>query len=245
MASDPIGIDELVGDLTFLILNHRSYDENTDTDVRNALDAVLQEMVVRTQFAAFKKYDSFQVQPGVRVYTMPDDFAQILGYGLQFATSPFRMLTWVTEREFIEGEWERNQAVGDPLRFFITHKDESDGLWRFRVHPTPQTSREINRCYLSMPRGIRRTVYAGDHLLDPRFPTQFIKGLVSGAALHFPQYLDGTTLQTENQKYERTITDMANKSEPTAGITVQKRAYSGNLGRYTRGPIVNIPNIRI
>jgi|SRR5687767_9177509 len=244
MPSDPIMVDELVGDVTFLILNHRDYDQNTDTDVRHALDAVLQEMVAKTQFAAFKKYDTFSTANGVHTYRMPDDYVQIVGYGLQYATTPFTTLRWITERSFLEEERERNQSTGEPTEFFITHKDHDDGLWRFRLHPTPNATRVINRCYLSMPTSIRRTVMAGDHELDPRFPTQFIKGIASGAAMHFPQYLDQVTLAACEKKYQAAITDMANKSEPTAGITIQKHAYGGG-GRFGRGPIVNIPNIRL
>lgn len=244
MASDAIPIDELVKDVTFGILNHRDYDPNTDQSVRNALDAELQHMVMATQHAAFKKYDNFATQVGIHTYAVPNDFLQWLPYSLQYAATPFRTLSWITERSFIEQERERNQTSGDPTEFWYTHKDEDDGLWRFRVFPTPQSVIPINRVYLSMAKSIRLTVAGGDHILDRRFPTGHIEGLVAGALTHFPQYLDNATIAVKGGKRDEVIKDMANKSEPIAGNLLQKQAYGGGY-RSANMPIVNIPNIRI
>lgn len=242
MASEPILVDHLVKGVNFILLNHEEIDPNTDNQVRMALDAVLQEMVIKTQFAAFKKYDTVTVSSGIHTYPMPDDFVQILSYGLQYATTPFRTLDWMTERDFLEGEMERMQDTGDPVRFFITHKDADDGLWRFRVSPTPSSTRVLNRCYLSMPQSIRLTVPGGDHELDRRFPTQQIRGLICGAATHFPQYLDQVTISVNQNQYMKAIDAMSQKSEPVAGNLLQKRAYGGP--RRMRGfnyPVVNFP----
>lgn len=240
----PIPVDDLVKDVTFILLNHEDYDPNTDGQVRKALDAVLQELVAKTQFAAFKKYDSFATVSGTHTYAMPEDFVQCLGYGLQYAATPYTTLDWMTERDFLEGEMERNQSTGDPVRFFITHKDEDTGYWQFRVHPTPTSARTINRCYLSAPKPILLTVAAGDHVLDPRFPAAQRRGLVCGAALHFPQYLDSQTIASNQDRYLQAIKDMSNKSEPVAGNVLQKRAY-GSGGRFHgMPPTVSITSIR-
>jgi hypothetical protein len=202
-------------------------------------------MVIRTQFAAFKKYDAFATVVDEHTYAMPDDFVQCLSYGLQYAATPFITLDWITERDWLESESERNVTTGDPRCFWITHKDETTGLWQFRMHPTPSRIMSINRAYLSMAQSIRLTVYAGDHVLDRRFPTQHVEALVAGAATHFPQYLDSTTISVHNSMLEKAIKDMSNKSEPVAGNIIQKRLY-GSQARFrgSRYPGVNITSIR-
>ncbi len=228
MPAEPMMVDTAVKRVTFLLLNNADHDPNTDPEVRWALDATLKDMVTKTQFAAFKKEFAFATSAGQHTYILPEDFVQLLGYGMRYTASPYTTLTWITEREFLECEYERNVSQADPQYFFVTTKDKSDGLWRFRVHPTPATTIAMSAAYLSMPETIYNTVAGQGQPLDARFPTQFFQFLIYGAAAKFPQYLDPTTLAYYNKEYENAIKLMCNKSEPMTGNVMQKQLYHGS-----------------
>ncbi len=231
MSSEPMPMDVAVQRVTFQLKGSSLSDPTLDPEIRWAIDSTLKDMVTRTQYAAFKKdADPFTMAAGDETFTFPEDFVQLIDKTLRMTEEPNRTLIWKSEIDFHRWEYERQTTTGEPFYYFIKGKEQSDGLYRCRVWPTPTEATEFIYSYISMPESCWNTLTGGGHILDRRFPSQFFQQLIWGTCLSFPQYLDQVTLADFAGKYESAIKSMANKSEPLVGNTMQKESYTGSGG---------------
>lgn len=228
MSAEPMPVDTVVKRVMFMLANGPEIDPNLDPEVRWAIDATIKDMVTKTQFSAFKKDKTFSTLSGTSTYSFEDDFVQILSYGMSYTATPFTQLCRISQRDWMNGMFGQSDLTGDPAYFFITTKEKSDGVWRFRLFPEPTSIISIQYTYLSMPDSVWNTVAGGsDQVIDPRFPSQFFQALVYGSAAKFPQFLDTMTIQKHQMEYENAIKVMCNKSEPETGVVMQKEMYQG------------------
>lgn len=227
MSAQSIYIDDLVGEVSFALLNNYRPHDDIDRAIRFALNSCLMQIVDETNHAAFREDGYFTTVAGTSRYDLAEDYQQIIDESVKMAESPFRTLVFRPEYLHNALERDRDEATGSPTHFFVRHRSATTGLWQMQIWPSPDDAYDMTYRYRALPNQIQGTIRGGNSVLDRRFPSESASVLVAGAASKFKKYLSGVDLQAKMLEYRDGIEKMKAKSIPVAGARFRRAMDTG------------------
>ena len=238
MAYPTVTVQTLLNRMKFHIYGPGVTDTALDTELQNALQSVLNDMVMRNSVFSLKATFGIQTTPSCAEYALPDDFDKIIEPSLKFTSDPQWTVFWYDQQGYdgsMSSAWYRSS--GRPTNYTLQGRDRDTGLFILRFIPTPDAVYALTGEYMSVPERID-TASLTDNL-DKRFPPSLWDALVYGGLLRLPQYLGKDRQEGFMQLYMASMTQLAQEAEPVIGAIHTLRPYS--TGRVRTNTIFPTP----
>lgn len=230
-------VDDLVKRVNFAITGSTTVDDALDTDIRWALEAAQLEFVQTTKPDDFVTTGTVTTANGTAEYDLPDDFREMRPNGVRLAASPYTTLQYLSKTEFQRYQFHSLTGASTPYAYTLLSRSASTAVFTIRFLPIPDATLSIKVDYNALPTRIATTTLAGGSYVDRRLPPALIHALIYRAALHFPQLLQPSQLNSYAEMWMKAMSMARESAIKQEGVLATPADYDPRMDTAFVAPI--------
>lgn len=220
----------LVDRVSFAIRGLGDPDSHLKDEIKAQLGFSLIELVSMGDFPPFRDTETLSLAQCQDVYQLHETWERMIEPGVVLETDPRRPLRQIYQQDI--DEYPRTTSPARPTCYALLGRSETTGRQKIRFYPMPDQSYTVSYRFFSTPELIGPDT-ADTTVVDQRFSSIFLPGLVAKTVMKFPQFLTEDQIRDAGITTQATIDRMRSMYKSAAGQSFQKKRYRRSGTRTT------------
>lgn len=225
MAIEALTMGTLKSRIHQSLANTGTVDANLASDLGWHINAVIRDIVQKTEHPAFRVEATASFVSGTNVKALADDVSSVIEGTVRHSADDYLPLQWFDYEEMlrVNPRFLVTTNDGRPRHWTLRNRDATTGLLQMLVSPVPDANYDIKYYYHAYPTSV---ISAADGTeIDKRFPREFAHLILDGVLLKYAEYLTPTKLAYHQQAYAQGVREFLSRMNAVTGVVNQQRPY--------------------